>query len=408
MRKKMMSCASAVALFCGLFGISPLQVVQAQDVNDSIVNVTSYGAVGDGKTDDTKAFQQAFQALVNGGQLIVPKGTYVVQDNVLNVPSGISIVGDQAEIVPPASAIDGWQLLEIHGSNISISGLTFNGNGKFVRGITIQGGSTNISIANTTMENFSIPKVDSSDNLYSEIPTGIRVEGDCHNVTFSNDTISNISAMNGSSQTARGIWICPTENPDGSPQGMTTNVMIQDSQFQNIQSPDNADGIVTQGFSSGINQNLQIVDNHFTDCAKRAIKIQTDGVDVLGNVIENSSSSSSNMYAGISAYASNAVIKDNSIQGSGGYYCGVEVGSGNSISGISVEDNQISNGNSVDVSVPLTSIRIFGSVDKITMRNNKLNHAEYAILFSHATNTALIENNLLTGIMQPKVFVQNW
>jgi hypothetical protein len=45
-----------------------------------ITFVTDFGASGDGKTDDTAAFQAAIAATPNGGTIFVPKGVYVVTD----------------------------------------------------------------------------------------------------------------------------------------------------------------------------------------------------------------------------------------------------------------------------------------------------------------------------------------
>lgn len=409
MKRVSLKIAAALVGTLGLVGTSTTLVASAQDNTKPVVNVLSYGAVGNGTTDDTNAFEQAFQALTNGGELLVPQGQYVVQDNVLSVPSGISIVGQQATIIPQASIVDGWQLMELKGSNISISGLTFNGEGKFVRGLTIGGGSSNVSITNTTVENFGLPKgISSSDDLYGEIPAAIRIEGDSNNILITNDIISNVSAVYGSSHTARGIWICPTTNADGSDQGMTTNVTVSKSTIENILPGDNADGIVTQGFNSNRNQNLSIVNNHFIHNAKRAVKIQTNGVQVLGNVVNNDFVGSANdMYAGISEYASNGVIENNILTGVGGYYCGIELGSGDPISNIQVVNNQVSNGD-VNVSDPLTSIRTFGPVTKLVIENNKLNHAEYGVLLAHPDASVKLQNNSMTAVVQPHQVVQDW
>ena len=45
------------------------------------VNVKTYGAVGDGVTNDTAAFNAALQSLADagGGMCLVPKGTYLFQ-----------------------------------------------------------------------------------------------------------------------------------------------------------------------------------------------------------------------------------------------------------------------------------------------------------------------------------------
>lgn len=62
------------------------------------ISVTDFGAVGDGVTDDTTAFQNAinYLNLAGGGQLNVPMGTYVV--GTLTVYSKIWIIGEGREI----------------------------------------------------------------------------------------------------------------------------------------------------------------------------------------------------------------------------------------------------------------------------------------------------------------------
>ena len=63
-------------------------------------NVRDFGAVGDGKTDDTKAFQKALDAAgERGGEVVfAPRGNYFFAGH-LNVPSAVSLVG-QWESVP--------------------------------------------------------------------------------------------------------------------------------------------------------------------------------------------------------------------------------------------------------------------------------------------------------------------
>lgn len=59
----------------------------------SVVNVRRFGAKGDGKTDDTAAFQSAMAALGKaGGTVEAPRGTYLFRGH-LNVPDGVAIEG---------------------------------------------------------------------------------------------------------------------------------------------------------------------------------------------------------------------------------------------------------------------------------------------------------------------------
>jgi hypothetical protein len=60
-----------------------------------------FGAVGDGKTDDTAAFQQAIDKVYHeggsgGGVVFVPAGNYAFYKN-LNIPTGVTLHGDWAD-----------------------------------------------------------------------------------------------------------------------------------------------------------------------------------------------------------------------------------------------------------------------------------------------------------------------
>lgn len=51
-----------------------------------VVNVQSYGALGDGSTDDTAAIQAALAAVAAGGTVYFPRGTYLVTPASANAP----------------------------------------------------------------------------------------------------------------------------------------------------------------------------------------------------------------------------------------------------------------------------------------------------------------------------------
>ncbi len=59
-----------------------------------LLNVRDFGAKGDGKTDDTAAFQKALDALAKagGGKVLAPRGTYFFAGH-LNVPSAVTLAG---------------------------------------------------------------------------------------------------------------------------------------------------------------------------------------------------------------------------------------------------------------------------------------------------------------------------
>lgn len=75
------------------------QIVKTKyDTNSYVVadaNVSYYGAVGDGETDDTIAFDTAIDAVAQkgGGTVFVPAGTYKLTAS-LTIPNGVTLMGD--------------------------------------------------------------------------------------------------------------------------------------------------------------------------------------------------------------------------------------------------------------------------------------------------------------------------
>ncbi len=84
-----------------VYQLGPRVVVPVYNTNESIVAVTTpqeYGAVGDGVTDDSAAFQRAINAVFNsgghgGGVIYVPPAQYAFYTNI-TVPTGVTLHGD--------------------------------------------------------------------------------------------------------------------------------------------------------------------------------------------------------------------------------------------------------------------------------------------------------------------------
>ena len=77
---------------------------------DSVVSVKDFGAVGNGTTDDTAAFNAAFAA-IESGTIVIPYGTYKVGDITIseknntssNVIGYLNVEGNGANLVPASS-----------------------------------------------------------------------------------------------------------------------------------------------------------------------------------------------------------------------------------------------------------------------------------------------------------------
>jgi parallel beta-helix repeat protein len=83
------------------------------------VSVKDFGAVGDGVTDDTAAFQTAVN--IAGGTINVPKGTYKLTSTV-TVPGNVQIVGDGigATIIDGSSLTTGFVFAFVGASLVSV------------------------------------------------------------------------------------------------------------------------------------------------------------------------------------------------------------------------------------------------------------------------------------------------
>src|SRR6185312_10426840 len=59
------------------------------------INVLDYGAVGDGKTDCTKAFNNAFAVTgLSGGSIYIPTGQYLLETGAVTVANTVTVYGD--------------------------------------------------------------------------------------------------------------------------------------------------------------------------------------------------------------------------------------------------------------------------------------------------------------------------
>lgn len=91
-----------------------------------IVNVKTYGAVGNGTTDDTSSIQAAIDAISAGGSLYFPAGTYKLTGS-LTLYSNVTVYGEGVKSIidlgPSASAFTGTNL-----SDLTIHSLKFLGN----------------------------------------------------------------------------------------------------------------------------------------------------------------------------------------------------------------------------------------------------------------------------------------
>lgn len=94
-RRRMLS-GGAVAGVMTLMGAPALSAAPETPVHPEAVaqNVRSFGAAGDGVTDDTAAFQRALDGVshAGGGTVYAPPGKYLFKGT-LNIPEGVTLRG---------------------------------------------------------------------------------------------------------------------------------------------------------------------------------------------------------------------------------------------------------------------------------------------------------------------------
>lgn len=136
---------------------------QAQSSQD--IKATEFGVIGDGKTDNSDALQDAIDCLQGHGSLVIPSGKYLVKSDI-KINSGVAIRGngygthfllDGAAIVVNGAGVKGgvanWQLSDFQVSRIGDSGPAIKMSGTDIAGANrgaIRGYTQNIYVSGST------------------------------------------------------------------------------------------------------------------------------------------------------------------------------------------------------------------------------------------------------------------
>jgi hypothetical protein len=100
-----------------------------------VTNVKAYGAVGDGLTDDTAAFNTGLKSVADAGSAVclVPKGTYIISASGITAPhrpavsSNVHLVGESNGVsILKVNGMPRNHLLQCDGDNWSVENLTFD------------------------------------------------------------------------------------------------------------------------------------------------------------------------------------------------------------------------------------------------------------------------------------------
>ena len=136
-------------------------MIESKKLNS--VNVKSYGAVGDGRTDDTKSIQNAIDT--GASVIFIPDGTYIIDTLISLKPKSKQKIqlAENATLKAIPNSSESYSIIFLEDdSDIVISGGTLLGDryehmsitGQWGHGIQISTNTRNIIIKNIVLENF--------------------------------------------------------------------------------------------------------------------------------------------------------------------------------------------------------------------------------------------------------------
>lgn len=251
-----------------------------------VINVKDVGAKGDEKNNDTVSILKSINSLKNGDTLYFPSGNYKIDSTLVFDRSNIVVKFDKnawLKIYGSLKKYDydskGSVLHFVNDSKIKFDGLQIDARNIAATGIYMWA-CRNVVFENATFINFM-----GTDEQWSN---GIDLRR-CYNVKVNKCLFKNILNKK---KSASGILL--NSDPKAADKtGICTNVYITNSHFENIKSYDDADGIKFIGRTEIPLYSNSIIKNcTFTNCYKRAIKIQNNGIKILGNRIINNRTTS--------------------------------------------------------------------------------------------------------------------
>lgn len=364
----------------------------------SSVSVKKFGAIGDGVTNDTDAFQAALNYSSNKKKLILPKGIYVI--DFLTFPKNVKLEGEKGSMIV-ASEKTYSRFISLSGKNIEIRNIKISGENRRSIALSIVSGSQNVIVESCTISNIN--------STEPETTAGIKVEGNTKNVFMRNNTIDGIgNTPNGkvgdNSGASRGIWI-GKESTEVEPE----NIVIEKNVIRNIQTREDGDGISVQGWSGNVH--VIIMNNFFEFCSKRAIKIMSPGVLIKRNKIMNNYTHASDyekvMYSFISIYASDVIVEENQMLGGNSYH-GIDIGTDliKTPKRINVKNNVIvlsENG----VKTFLGGIVLYTNVEEVYLSGNTIKNSNNGIILRKKIKGCIITSNYITNVSERGIFISN-
>jgi polygalacturonase len=315
----------------------------------SYVSVTSFGAVGDGKTDDTAAIQSAIKACESssfpgGSTLLFPDGIYLISSTLVST-GWLTIVG-MSKISTVITSAANAAMLSAGALRCSNIQFIHTGNAGNIIGTSndksvIMDCSFSMSSSNTT--------------------SGVLFQGSNCDIRGCDFTTSNV------------YQFCVEIFANGS--AVCINNAIRNNTFYGT-----GKGIwITAGVASTRSEGTSISDNKIVLTGGEHIRIDaTLSTSIVNNVIDQSSE------------------------------FGVHLApSGLGVNTVVIADNYIATPNAATSGVGVGSTSGSGGISNIVMQGNTFEYCGYGIALDIQTDGLIISGNIFVGINQSSINVQN-
>lgn len=277
-------------------GLKPSELMRAgENHGRQHVNVRSMGAVADGTTDDTKAFQKAIDlvAAQGGGTVFVPPGTYSINpDTSINLKSNVIFrMADSARLIADTTSHERYYIIKaVRVHDVQILGGQIIGDRDYHIGTSGEHGY------------------------------GIAIQG-CDNALVKNTNISNcwgdgLIVGGSSGKVSTNVTIKSVVSDNNRRQGMSifnvNGLLIDSCQFSNTKGTKPGDGIDIEP-DGGVAENITI-----TNC--KLFKNEGNGIEmnakpkttaVIRNVTVQKNEIYENKYSGYCQYSQNITFTDN-------------------------------------------------------------------------------------------------
>ncbi len=400
------------------------------------VNVTAYGAIGDGVTDDTAALVSASQAVaLNGGTLTIPAGTYIFDPTLGHIALGsnMTITGTGTIRVKPGVGnfdyIIGPNPSYAVISNVTIHGITVDENvlnnpstiGDALtqqQNIILAQMLTNLNVNNVTFYVSGIYAISIYDYLTLQ-DSYISFEKRSDNAWFDNSAIY--------LPTDQSTCLITNTTFEGSTPGANTAIEVHKTKSCQI-SANRVDSYVTAVLP--LDPYSVTIDSNIVTKAQYAISVWSDtlaqNVTVTNNTISlNNLDRQSFAAAGIALYwttsgytgsFNNITIENNSItfqpevrtNVSGYSYWGIGIQPAGNVDTVTIQGNTITN-------APIRGIKVGNQLagnttSNVTVNNNTLVNPgnntdmfgyEAGIALDGALNNVSVTNNIIENTVSP-------